>query len=536
MRRFITSGPALWALLTLALLLGAAPILTYPLGRDQGEFAIIGTSILRGAVPYVDIWNPKPPAIFYVYAGLIRAFGQEVWAIRTLDLFLLPIMTAALVDIGRRLGGLALGLWAALLWGVFYFTETFWTLSQNDGVASVVMTLAVWSVFALLDSDRRALRLVLAMTCGALCAAALWFKYPYVVFVVVLALTYLITRRAWDWGEVGAFTAGGLLVGVGGMGWLATMGALSAWWESATVTAGYTAQGYDWATFRADMANYIGFRWRHWHVLWVLAAAGLGLLGYLHRPMTMQKPGNNRKHLVTDSPGWIMIVGWLFSTAIAMLIQAKGYDYHWLPMLPALALLASCTVNQVFASIRSSERLPRWTAFAIVIPLALIALSYLFGRTWGTALPYLTQRQPPQIYYEQFVGGEFVASDSAELAAYLEARLPRESSLFVWGFRPELYYLTHTRPATRFIFQFPLVADWYPAAWQQETVDALWAAPPPYVVVARGDFMPWVTGRDADSNMLLQEYTELNNWLIFNYEQDATVGSFLVWRLKETPG
>ncbi|MGB1286418.1 MAG: hypothetical protein ACPG7F_07800 [Aggregatilineales bacterium] len=88
------------------------------------------------------------------------------------------------------------------------------------------------------------------------------------------------------------------------------------------------------------------------------------------------------------------------------------------------------------------------------------------------------------------------------------------------------------RPATRYQAHFPLVADWYPEAWLQHNVDVLWAALPPYVLALEDDFMPWVTGKDADSHTLLQGYTELNNWLIFNYERDTEIGDFLIWRRK----
>ncbi|MEO0564889.1 MAG: hypothetical protein AAF125_22470, partial [Chloroflexota bacterium] len=168
----------------------------------------------------------------------------------------------------------------------------------------------------------------------------------------------------------------------------------------------------------------------------------------------------------------------------------------------------------------------------VLTPLTLFL--FLTGRTWGTAMPYLLG-QPSTQYHQQFIGGEFTASDSYAAAESLRAYTVPGDRLFVWGFRPELYYLTRTQPATRFIFQFPLVADWYPPEWRTETVDALWAAPPPAVVVARGDFMPWVTGRDADSNMLLQEYEDLNNWLIFNYEVAEEVGSFIIWQRKPPP-
>jgi hypothetical protein len=53
---------------------------------------------------------------------------------------------------------------------------------------------------------------------------------------------------------------------------------------------------------------------------------------------------------------------------------------------------------------------------------------------------------------------------------------------------------------------------------------------PPYVLVLKGDYMPWVTGSEDDSDTLLQSYDDLNDWLIYNYERDAQIGTFQIWR------
>lgn len=517
----------LWLLfLTALLLLLAAPVATYPLGRDQGEFATIGRGILEGTPPYTGLWNPKPPAVFYTYALAMQVMGTSVMALRLIDLLLLPVMCAALYAIGVRIASRAVGLWAALLYGVFYFTETFWTLTQNDGIAAVPMTLAVLCTLLTLNTADTRQAILFAFLSGALCALALWFKYPFISFVIAVVVGYLLLRRVLAWGEVAGFVAGGLLVGLGGIGYMASIGALAALVESANVTAGYTAQGYDLGVFWADLRNYAGFRWRHWHVLWVLAV----LWPLLHRQKTADSP----EFHVTHGKGWRIIGLWLIGSIVAMLMQAKGYDYHWLPMLPPLALFAAASLDQLVRHTQTrfglSPGLP--TGKLIVLLPAALLLMLLASQTWGRSFLYLSNQESRQAYYARFQGGEFIADESLQVAEYLEARLPAGESLFIWGFRPEIYYMSGLRPAARFIFQFPLVAEWYPQAWQQQTVDTLWASLPPYVLVLRGDFMPWVTGIDADSNTLLQDYTELNNWLIFNYEQETEIGNFLIWRRK----
>ena len=67
---------------------------------------------------------------------------------------------------------------------------------------------------------------------------------------------------------------------------------------------------------------------------------------------------------------------------------------------------------------------------------------------------------------------------------------------------------------------------------KQENVDTLWQTMPPYALVLQADYFPWVTGREEDSHQLLQEYSELNNWLMYNYERETQIGNFFIWRRK----
>src|SRR5512146_1634451 len=71
------------ALLAAVVLAQANPLLTIP-NRDAGYNLYAGSMILKGRLPYVDFWNTKGPAIYFLNAlGLALAHGLRwgVWAI-----------------------------------------------------------------------------------------------------------------------------------------------------------------------------------------------------------------------------------------------------------------------------------------------------------------------------------------------------------------------------------------------------------------------------------------------------------------------
>ncbi len=155
---FMAGAPVIFVL--------ALPILTYPLGRDQGEFATIASGILDGKTPYVELWNPKPPAVFYTYALAMAVFGHTTMALRAIDLLMVPVICAALYWLGKRIANANVGLWAALIFPTFYFSESFWTLTQNDGIAILPMVLAMVAMFKAGDAADAKRGALWAFLCG----------------------------------------------------------------------------------------------------------------------------------------------------------------------------------------------------------------------------------------------------------------------------------------------------------------------------------------------------------------------------------
>lgn len=493
------------ALLIALTTLAALPILTYPMWRDHATYALIGRSILEGGRPYIDVWDIKPPAIYYLFALAIRLFGPGEGAVRMLDLLAVPGISLGLYALAQDISGRRAAQLAMLIFPVFYFTETFATLTQNDSLVLLPMTLAALCVLRAgqqPQDTRAALRW--SGLAGLLCAVVLLFKHHFVFFVLALAAAHLLRRRALPLREGLAFAGGGLLFGLPVLAWLAASGILQEMLIVAQGTAAYTGSGAEAGAYIEALAGYGVFRWLHWGPLLVLAALW---------PFVTRREGRG------------LLLLWLAGVAAFLLVQAKFFDTHWLPLLPPLALLAAAALDAVLQRLAR----PRLTPLLYGLAGALL-LALLLRAVWGPALAYISGQETQAEYYARFQGNDYKPAQSLEIIRYLQENAAAGDTLFIWGFRPEIYYVGGYRPPTRFISHFPLVGDRYPQEWQQETVDLLWAALPPFVLVLQSDYMPWVTGSDDDSHTLLQDYTELNNWLIFNYRFETEMGDFLIWR------
>ena len=90
-----------------------ALITSFPWGRDQSIYALIGHGMLQHQTPYLDLWDFKPPGIFFVYAAAEAWFGQSMAAIRWLEVSGLGVSILCLVVLSRRFQGSSLAGWCA---------------------------------------------------------------------------------------------------------------------------------------------------------------------------------------------------------------------------------------------------------------------------------------------------------------------------------------------------------------------------------------------------------------------------------------
>ena len=105
----------LFAVLALIVLTQANPGTELP-NRDYGFYAYIGKQIVKGQLPYLDVWESKPPAIFYLNAFALRLGRGLRWGIWLVEFGFLFVAISASYCLLKKLWGVAPALFGIFVW------------------------------------------------------------------------------------------------------------------------------------------------------------------------------------------------------------------------------------------------------------------------------------------------------------------------------------------------------------------------------------------------------------------------------------
>jgi 4-amino-4-deoxy-L-arabinose transferase-like glycosyltransferase len=145
---------------------------------DEGTYADIGRALLHGAVLYRDVWDNKPPGMYWLAAAVISVVGPGAPAFPAVLSLIVAASVLAAWRLGRRSGGVGAATIAALLVIVLMSLPNL----QGDVLnAELVGAAAVLWAMVLLTGQKGSRRQ--AMLAGGLLAVALLVKAVFVVDV-----------------------------------------------------------------------------------------------------------------------------------------------------------------------------------------------------------------------------------------------------------------------------------------------------------------------------------------------------------------
>lgn len=290
---------------------------------DEGFYFLVGQRMHEGALPYVDIWDRKPPGIFLTYY-LIAGISYSVVAFHVAATLFAAATAFAICRIARQFAGSQ----GAVLAGLVYLA----LLNKFGGGGgqtpvfyNLFVATAVWAVLSRLDllkAGRIDVRIFLAM---GLAGLAIFFKQTafFESVFLGLAVLWLLARSGLELRRIVAY--GVLFASVG---------------AAPMVLAGlyYLAEGHFAEFYHAMVTSNLNrgydFTDRLVRFFSLLGQIGLPLgfacLGFVFGP---REPGpRNAMRLVAI---------WAAVAMVGVQIFPILYDHYMLPSLPAICAVAA---------------------------------------------------------------------------------------------------------------------------------------------------------------------------------------------------
>jgi hypothetical protein len=462
-------------------------LLNMPLERDEGEYAYTGQLVLQGIPPYQEAYNMKWPGTFAAYALIMAMLGQTTGGIHT-GLILVNLATAALVFLlARRMCGDAGGVVAA---------GTYALLSINPGTLGLfahathfVMLPALAGIVLLqnLDDDTSPVRIFSA---GLLLGLAALMKQSGAAFGVFAAV-WVVRHEVLQPGRCGRRLA--LRLGCLALGGILPLVLTCSVLKSLGVFDRFCLWTFKYAQTYASMvtpaqglkAFFItsAFLFKAASGLWSLAGLGLILL-FGDRSLARWR---------------FFIISLLFFSFLAVCPGWYFRRHYFIQLLPIAGLLAAVTFHAASSFLARRSFFPLAPAAIPSLIYAIAGVSVLIQ--WSDIYFRLAPAQACRASY-----GVNPFPEAVEIGRYLAAHCPPDARIAVIGSEPEIYFYSHRRSATGYIYTYPLMESQpYAVPMQQEMIREIEKADPDYIVFVNVKFS-WI--QRTNSNLLIFEWLQ----------------------------
>jgi len=439
------------------------PVLFEPWGGDQGGYGYVAWGILKGKVPYKDMYSLTGYGIFFTYALLFKIFGLKMVSVHIGHLFVSLITLTLVFFLTKRIYGRKAAVIAALSYAIFssgrafsgfgYENKsawgTYWYLAQREVfMAPLLMGAFFIAIFS--RGRREAFPYLIA---GALVGCAAFLKQT-----AVLALFALIAFSAVDrFPERKPCNFKQFLIRSLSMiaGFVAfQLPFICYFWAHGALKEVYNALFIHLSSYAKLSRGHLLETLLSGHysvlsenlILWLFAAVSCLYILYNDR---------NRENL--------LVVLWAVCSLAMVWIQGKFFGYHFILLMPPFAVLTGYMMPKLLKSSASLkgfllENLKDMRKAFVMVAIAGSLLSFFISNydyyRWHAL--YLTGRISREEYYNVF--NEFPTHiysfrSDYQVARYLKEKAdPGDALRTVFeGGDTVIHFLTGLRSPTRFI-------------------------------------------------------------------------------------
>lgn len=466
-----------WTALVLAVLVVIVSLAVWPSlirqGRDSTVFAYFGFAITRGAVPYQDVWDHKPPLVYAMNALACWLFGPDrvaIWIITTINAFWAALLFFWLV---RRLFPDRLG-WAWLGTLCFVLSMRHPLLADDGNYTEPYALLPHLAMLLAGHAFLQRPRPLWAGLVGVFAALAAMGRPTFVGSALMMWPAILLARdpllRAklcWRWPALmmvgGLATVGGIFAG------LAAWGALEDCFDAILVFNWYYGQS------KLGLLHKLLGGLADWSVRSL--AVPITPLVILSLGTISRQVLRRRDRDVANRTLWLWVLLGFFADLLIANASGRGYGHYFVVIIPQMMLLLVAGALRIGIS-----RL----RFAVAVYM-LFTFTGLFMKyaVFGPAAESRSLGGPLRVH---------------PVAVYVKERTNADDHVYVWGRNGEINFQAQRVNPVRYTMVAYLYHDW-PGKQRmvQNAVEDLRERPPAMIVdMAEFDLLAPLDGAPDD--------------------------------------
>ena len=521
---------------------------------DDEMFGYFGWRIAHGATVYLDVWDNKPPGIYWINALGFLIGGDSYAGVIALCLAAVCVTVVSFYVVCASLFHREVAVLGTILAGLFVTHGFFQGATNRTETFLIAFEVTAVALYMRGFSRDRWWKWFLA---GVMCGCAFLFKQVGLVAWGAMGLhtiVLVITRQmAAGVGVRRCFLLlGGAAMSIGAaVGTLAYQGALAeAYWAVFTFNRAYfQAEASSWFI---NYANWILLK-DHMIVLrlpllMAVAACIHGFLCWL-RPAARPAEINERIEAVRPvCPRSLLLFFIWFSVALyGAVVSPHAFRHYILPSIPPLLFMCAHLLNVLLAEAGLLRQLQQkaWTTFAFVV------MAFF---SWDAV--YWQFTEVSKVYNERFDAAETPQGSSAPRSPALISALvglwngqsirpakwddigdavaritDADDRIQCWGYQPGVYLQARRINASRFSTTEKLgQVKGFASRIEDELAETLQADPPVVFVISATDYTWLVKGLSPTGET--EEVGVLGPWLEGNYERVDEVHNQYILKLK----
>ena len=419
----ILAGSVLFALIPLSPVNMPMPY------TDSGVFLYFGWRILNGELPYRDIWDHKPPLIYYIDALGLSITPNSQWGVWIIECICLLITVFLLYAILKKIFGPLPSIYL-VIFGIIALTKVIDGGNNTEEYALPLQALVLWLIFKIKDKPFSFWKWFLIGLTGTIA----FFIKQTTIGLWVSIIIYTIISECKDkhfsrlLRKVASFSVGALLISVSIVMFFGLQNSLIEFINAAfKYNYIYSIEITSFAKRLIPLIDGISPLASEGMLLFSLIGYFLGIIFVL----------NNDKQI--DHWKSLLIVLLIDLPLEFALVCTSGHSFghYFINFIPTITLFTGITFNTILKQFSISKITKKvQVAFNIIILVTII---------W-CAIPS----------YKQYIQFLSEPNNSPEVIDYVIENSTQEDSILFWGADTDINFQTRRVSPTRYVYQYPL--------------------------------------------------------------------------------